>query len=259
MSLHRADSELVALNAHAATSSVPVSADLFKVIQTAQDIAAVTDGSFDITIRPLADLWGFIWKEYRFPSAAELTAALSKVNYRFIELDAATRSVQFSRPGVSIDLGGIAKGFAMDCASEKLRALGITSALLKAGGDVCVIGSPPGQKGWTIQLEDPNKRGRRKEIVLRDGALSTSGDYENFFILQGKRYAHILNPRTGLPVAGTRACTVIAPTCMESDAWATALFVLGPERSFEIFGSSKSFQFTPEEGTIKRSRLFPAF
>lgn len=237
MSIHRADSELSQLNARASFQSVAVSPDLFRVIAKSQEISHETDGAFDVTIRPLADLWGFTWKEYRMPTEGELKAVLPHVDYRLVELDTDRRTVRFKSSGVSIDLGGIAKGFAVDCAIEKLHFLGVTNATVKAGGDLRVIGAPPGKPHWAVQLEDPRKEGRRFTLPLRDAALSTTGNYENFFEVHGKRYGHILNPRTGLPVQGVAACSVIAPTCMESDAWATALFVYGVERNLAELGN----------------------
>ncbi len=231
MSLHRADSELSRLNARAATEPVVVSPDLFRVLTKAQEIAGQTEGSFDVTIRPLADLWGFIWKEYRLPTEAELRAALPRVNYRLVQLDPERRAVHFVAPGVSLDLGGIAKGYAVDCAVEKLRSIDVTNVMVKAGGDPRVIGTPPGKTNWIVQVEDPRKEGRRARVSPRDAALSTSGNYENFFENNGVRYSHVLNPHTGLPVQGIAACTVIATTCMESDAMATACFVYGAEKS----------------------------
>jgi thiamine biosynthesis lipoprotein len=244
MSIHRADSELSQVNARASVEPVVVSADLWRVIAKAQDIAEQTEGSFDITIRPLADLWGFIWQEYRLPTDEQLKAVLPRVNYRLIELDAEKRTVHLLGAGVSLDLGGIAKGYAVDCAIEKLRSIGVTHAMVKAGGDLRVIGVPRGKTNWIVQLEDPGKKGSRIKIPLRDAALSTSGNYENYFELDGARYSHILNPRTGRPVQGIAACTVIAPTCMESDAMATACFVYGVEKSLAKFGAPCPMRFT---------------
>jgi FAD:protein FMN transferase len=236
MSLHRPDSELAKLN----TRQIDVvSEDLYKVLAKAREISELTEGSFDITIRPVADLWGFIWKEYRLPTAEELEIVLPKVDYRLVQLDPARRSVRFLRDGVSIDLGAIAKGYAVDCAIEKLRSMGITNAMVRAGGDLRVMGK------WRVQIEDPEKHGRRTKLRLKDAAISTSGNYENYFVVAGRRYSHILNPRTGMPVEGVAACTVIAPTCMESDALATALFVHGPERTAKRFGDSINVRFSP--------------
>jgi thiamine biosynthesis lipoprotein len=244
MSLHRPDSELSRLNERASLEPVVVSPELFQVIAKAQEIAERTEGSFDITIRPLAELWGFIWKEYRLPTERELRSTLPQVNYRFVQMDPERRAVYFLAPGVSLDLGGIAKGYAVDCAIQKLRNLGITTAMVKAGGDLRVIGAPPGKSAWLVQLEDPRKKRRRPTILLRDAALSTSGNYENGFEINGQRYAHILNPRTGLPVQGMAACSVIAPTCLESDALATGCFVYGVKKSFNQFGHCYPIRFT---------------
>lgn len=264
MSLHRPDSELTRVNATAAQAPVVVSADLFRVVEQALEIARETEGSFDPTIRPLADLWGFIWKEYRLPSGSELAAVLPNVNYRAVELDAARRTIRFTQPGLSLDLGGIAKGCAVDSALDALRARGLTNALVRAGGDLRVMGAPPGRAHWRVQLEDPRKAGRRTTIPLRDAAVSTSGDYENFFTVAGRRYSHILNPRTGWPVEGLAACSVIAPTCVESDAWATACFVYGVEKSLAKFGSRLALRFTlapvnhRDPGPVRSSAHFPA-
>lgn len=235
MSLHRQDSELSKVNARVVKT---VSEDLFRVLAKAQEISQLTEGSFDVTVRPVAEAWGFITRGYRVPSQAELTVALSKTGYRSVQLDPSDRSIKILRDGVSIDLGGIAKGYAVDCAIEKLRSTGITNAMVRAGGDLRVMGE------WSVQIEDPEKRGKRTPIQLTDAAISTSGNYENYFVVDGKRYGHILNPRTGMPVERIGSCSVIAPTCMESDALATALFVYGPERTAKRFGNSINVRFS---------------
>jgi thiamine biosynthesis lipoprotein len=264
MSEHRGDSEITRVNTRAAAEAVTVSSDLMRVLDAAQRIAVETDGAFDVTVRPLTDLWGFIWKEHRLPSADELQRALPLVGHGRLKLDARTSVVRFERVGMSLDLGGIAKGFAVDCAIERLRALGVTNAMVKAGGDLRVTGLPPGSDHWEVQIEDPTKEGRRALIRLRSGALSTSGNYENYFEVNGRRYAHILNPRTGMPVEGVASCTVLAPTCMETDAWATALFVLGPDEALRKFGSRFAMQFVIPHARgagpwiVRSSRAFPA-
>lgn len=236
MSLHRPDSELARVNANAARGPIRVSAELFDVVSTALEIARQTSGAFDPTIAPLTQLWGFLWKDHRLPSPAEIGPILPRVNYTLVEVDPERRTVRFRTNGVLLDLNAIAKGYAVDCAVEKLRSLGITNAMVRAGGDLRAIGNPPDESHWSVQIEDPSKEGDRRTLKLRDTAMSTSGSYENFFVADGRRYSHILNPRTGMPVEGVASCTVIAPTCMQSDAWATALFVLGPEPALRKFG-----------------------
>lgn len=263
LSLHREDSELSSLNALAAEGWREVSPDLFEVLALAQSIAQETKGAFDMTIRPLADLWGFIWKEYRLPAAAELQRVLPRVNWRLVEMNATNRTVRFLAPDISIDLGGIGKGYAVDRAVEVLESHGIGRVLVRAGGDVRVTGPPPGEKHWPIQLEDPAKGGNRTVVALVHRALSTSGNYENYFEVDGRRYSHLLDPRSGMPVSGLAACSVTAPTCAESDAWATACFVLGPKESLARFGRRFGMKFSlppasPDEPwAVERSSRFP--
>ena len=261
LSIHRLDSELAKLNQAAALRPVQASGELFPLLQDAFQLARQTDGSFDPTIRPLADLWGFIKKDgYRLPTNAELRAVLPKVGWQKVTLDPSRRLVRFHAHGISIDPGGFGKGYAVDRAINKLQALGIRNAMVKAGGDLRVIGLPPGADHWIIRIEDPEKRGQRVTVPLRSGALSTSGNYENFFIADGKRYSHLLDPRTGLPVQGVASCTVTASTCLQTDALATAFFVLGEKESLKHFGRDYGMRFVlHSEGTLKTitSPLFP--
>ncbi len=264
MSLHRSDSELSRVNAHAAARPIAVSPELFNVLHHAQRIAHETDGAFSITLAPVVHLWGFTWHNHRLPSPPDLAEVRNRTRFRDLELDPDLRTVRFRHPGMALDLGGIGKGVAVDMAIARLRQLGVSNAMVRAGGDLRVIGSPPGQPFWTVQLEDPAKQGRRVTLPLRDAALSTAGNYENFFEVEGRRYSHILDPRTGWPVQGVTACTVIAPTCTESDAWSTACFVLGPDRSLAQFGGRFLLRFTmdqtpgaPPDRPIRQSSNFP--
>ena len=254
LSIHRPDSELAALNKAAAKNPVIASAELFAALQTAQALSQQTEGAFDPTIRPLADLWGFIKKEgYRLPTTAELDTVLPRVGWQKVRLVAARSTVRFTAPGVSIDPGGFGKGLAVDRAIARLEALGINNAMVKAGGDLRVIGLPPGHDHWLISIEDPKKHGKRTAIHLRGGALSTSGNYENFFMANGQRYSHLLDPRTGLPVQEVASCTVTAPTCIQSDALATACFILGLKKSMALFGNKLGIRFIIE----KKGKLVP--
>ena len=196
LSIHRDDSDLAKANQGKA-----VSAELKPVLKQVLAIARETEGAFDPTIRPLAELWGFIKKEgYRLPTKTELQSVLPKVDYRQIELQG--NMLIRGAPGMSIDSGGFGKGYAVDRAIAVLQRHGIRQAMVKAGGDTRVIGLPPGLDHWAVWIEDPRKQGRRTLIKLRRGALSTSGNYENFFEIDGRRYGHLLDPRTGYPVQG---------------------------------------------------------
>jgi thiamine biosynthesis lipoprotein ApbE len=256
LSIHKTNSETALLNSAAASQPQKISPELHFVLTNALSIARRTDGAFDPTIAPLAQLWGFIWKEYRFPTAEELQRVLPLVDFRKV-LVSTNGTVSFQSPDMSLDFGGIGKGYAVDRAIHVLQEHRITNAMVKAGGDLRVIGAPPGKNGWEVQIEDPARQGKRATILLREGALSTSGNYENFFEIDGKRYSHIIDPRTGLPVQGVVSCTVIAPTCLESDAYATAFFVLGIDRSFRKFGEQFGVRFVDADGQVRLSESFP--
>ena len=260
-SLHRSDSELSRVNATADREAVAVSDELATLARSALEIARETEGAFDPTVGPVVQLWGFLWKEHRFPALHELAAARARVGYRLVELDPPEHTIRFLTNGVVLDLNAIAKGYAVDRAVEKLRSHGISNAMVRAGGDLRVIGTPPGETAWTVQLEDPGRKRLRKSIQLRDQALSTSGSYENFFIREGRRYSHLLDPRTGWPVEGIASCSVIGRTCTESDAWSTALFVLGPDRALKEFGPKMPMLFgiwrADGDVTFRESPSFP--
>jgi thiamine biosynthesis lipoprotein len=255
LSIHRPDSALARAN-----DSGDLSPELAAIIQRALAVAKETDGAFDPTIRPLADLWGFIKKEgYRMPTETELRIVLTKVNFRHIEII----ENQFIKGAhdMTIDSGGFGKGYAVDRAIAALQRHGIQNAMVKAGGDLRVIGLPPGKNHWIIQLEDPQKKGQRTPVKLSHGAMSTSGQYENFMIIEGKRYGHLLDPRTGKPIQGIAACTLTAPTCFESDAYATAAAVMGVKKSKEKLGGRFGMRFVlmDDDGKLRvlRTTRFP--
>jgi len=260
MSVHRPESELSRINRVPKNQWAKVSDDLFLVLTKAMEISKATEGAFDVTIGPLTQLWGFIWKEYRLPSEVELRETLPRVGFQHLELDPATKSIRFKRPGMSIDLGGIAKGYAVDCAMNALTSRGMTNAMVKCGGDLRVSGEARPGQAWEIQIQDSIHSGRRSKLRLMNGALSTAGNYENYFIIDGKRYAHIVDPRHGLPVEGMASCSVIAPTCLESDGWSTALFVYGAEKTLQNFPAMRVlFQRVNIAGKIETmaSETFP--
>jgi thiamine biosynthesis lipoprotein ApbE len=256
LSIHKAESETARLNEAAGKGPVRVSRELREVLETALRIAERTEGAFDPTIGPLAQLWGFIWKEYRLPSETELNRTLPLVGYKQVQLHRAG-AVSFARPEMSLDFGGIGKGYAVDRAIQVLEARGITNAMVKAGGDLRVLGAPPGKDAWEVQIEDAKKQRKRATVRLRDSALSTSGNYENYFEVDGRRYSHIIDPRTGLPIQGIASCTVIAKTCTESDAFATGFFVLGIERSLRDFGEEFGIRFVDSRFRVRESKGWP--
>lgn len=232
---HRPASEVSKINDAAGVQPVAVSATTFEVVERALEIGRLTDGSFDITVAPLLELWGFGTGDARVPTEEELTTALQFIDYTRVRLEREQLQVFLEDDKAKIDLGGIAKGFIVDRAVEILIAAGVTSASFDAGGDIRVIGQKPDGTPWRIGVRHP--RERRKLIArveLRDQAIVTSGDYERFFVSDGNRYHHILNPDTGFPAQGLISVTVVASDAFTADALSTAIFVLGLERGMAL-------------------------
>ncbi len=232
MSTYRDDSEISEVNRHAAERPVAVSRDLFEVVEVALDMALETDGAFDITYDSVGYLYAF--REGRAPSAAEIDARLDAVDYRHVQLDRDRRTIAFASPGVRINLGGIGKGFACDRVADLLRFAGVQHALISAGGDTRLIGDRRGQP-WIVGVRDPDAADNVvTRLALVDEALSTSGDYERYFIEDGVRYHHILDPSTGRSVEGVRSVSVIGPDGTRTDALSTSLFVMGPDSGLAL-------------------------
>jgi thiamine biosynthesis lipoprotein len=244
LSDYKADSELMKLSARAGGEAVPVSVDLFRVLQAAEEIARLSDGAFDISISPVVRLWRKARKTRTLPDAAEIKKALELVDYRKIRLDATGRTVQLLLMGMLLDLGGIAKGYAADAALEVLRRHGLGRALVAAGGDIAVGDSPPDAAGWKIgiaPLRDPQGP-PRYNLLLRNRAVSTAGDANQHVDIGGKRYSHIVDPKTGIGLVGPRSVTVIAPRGTLADGLDTAVCVMGPERGLALLESLKDVE-----------------
>jgi thiamine biosynthesis lipoprotein len=235
LSYFRPTSEITRLNQLAAHCGVEVDADLFDLLSLAMKVCADTGGAYDITSAPLWEAWGFARRAGRLPQEPQLAEALSRVGGHLVELDPGRRTVRFRRAGVQINLGGIGKGRAADVCLERLHELGLTDVLVHGGqSSVRASGSPgsPGGDGWPIGIGDARRPGRRLgEVRLRNGALGTSSLQFQSFRHGGRRYGHILDPRSGWPAAGVLAATVLAPTAALADALSTAFFVMGPEPS----------------------------
>ena len=233
MSHYKADSPLSRLNRDARRGPAPVERELFDFIAEAMRYSRESDGAFDITVGPLMKAWGFFRGDGRVPSPDELAVARRSVGSRHVTLDAATRSIAFDDPGVELDLGGIAKGYAVDRAVAFLRRRGVVAALVSAGGSsVYGLGAPPERDGWTIAIQDPLDASKTAfDVRLHDRALSSAGSSEKFFEADGKAYSHIMDPRTGRPVQGMLSVAVLSAEATAGDALDDALFVLGPTGS----------------------------
>jgi thiamine biosynthesis lipoprotein len=239
MSNYRAESELSALNRDAARQAVTVEPGLFALIEESLQYSRETDGAFDITVGPLMKVWGFLDGKARLPRPAELAGVMKRVGYHHVRLDTGRRQVRFDQDGIELDLGGIAKGYAVDRAIDILRESGVTAALVSSGtSSVYALGAPPEERGWKVVVRDPLEAKKAGDTVwLKDCSLSVSGNYEKFVTIKGRRYAHIMNPRTGRPVEDMLSTTVLATRATQSDALSTAFFVLGVDRTRRYLAS----------------------
>ena len=231
MSHYKAASELSRVNREAARHPVTVDPELFGLIAESMRYSRESDGAFDITVGPLMKAWGFFRGDGHIPADGELTAARRHVGASHVILDAASASIAFDEPGVELDMGGIAKGYAVDRVVRLLRERHVSAALISAGGStVYGLGSPPGRDAWSIDIQDPiDSQKIALSVGLKDRALSVAGSSEKSFEADGVRYSHIMDPRTGRPVQGMLSVAVLAPTGTAGDALDDALFVLGVE------------------------------
>jgi FAD:protein FMN transferase len=229
LSHYRPESEICGLNRHAAFAPVRMELSVFELLMRAAFLSRITGGAFDCTAGPLVKCWGFFRGEGRMPEPEAVAAAREQVGSHLLEFDVETRSVRFLREGLDVHLGAIGKGYAVDRMAEILRGLGVDAALLHGGtSSIYGMGAPPGEDGWEVGITDPRNRKRRLGVVrLCDRALSTSGDYEQYFEVNGRRYSHVLDPRTGEPARGMWSAAVLADSATDTDALSTAAFVLG--------------------------------
>jgi FAD:protein FMN transferase len=251
MSHYKADSPLSRLNREADKEPVAAGAELFAFIAEALRYSRESDGAFDITVGPLMKTWGFFRGEGRFPSDAELGEVKQRIGYRHVVLDPVAKTIRFDRPGMELDLGGIAKGYAVDRVVALLRAHSVPAALVSAGGStVYGLGAPPGQRAWDVGVQDPvDSRKTALTVPLKNRALSVSGSYEKSFEVDGVLYSHIMDPRTARPVQGVLSVAVVTRTGTEGDALDNVLFVQGVDlarASVARVPGAEAFLFLPE-------------
>ena len=255
-------SELMRLCAAAGGPPVAVSRDLYEVLARSRDLHRRSGGAFDVTVAPVVRLWRRARREKTLPDPELLARARALVGSEAIQLDPEARTVRLARPGMKLDVGGIAKGYASGQAIEVLKREGIASALVAGSGDIVVSGPPPGRAGWTIAvapLRPEAEGGPGRSILLKDAAVSTSGDAEQFVEIDGVRYSHVLDPRTGMGLTERRSVTVIAPDGATADGTDTAACVLGPEQGMALIESTPGaaglfVRLTPAGQEIRESR-----
>ncbi len=235
MSSYQADSELSAVNDGASKGPVIVSTELISLIERALEYSDLTSGAFDITYASAGQYYDY--RNNKKPDDAQLKDALLAVDYHHVKPDKSASTIQFMHPGVRIDLGGIAKGYAVDRCIKLLQQAGVTRALITAGGDTRVIGKRRGRP-WHIGIRNPRDEDNIVSMIpLEDSAISTSGDYELFFEEDGVRYHHILNPKTGRSTHEIISSSIIAEFAIDTDALSTSVFILGVEKGMQLIDS----------------------
>lgn len=235
---YKPDSELMKLCGKAGQGPVSVSSELFDVLDLAQNLAHRSDGAFDVTIGPVVRLWRLARRTRELPPELELKDVLAKTGFEKLRFDSEKKTIELAVTGMKLDLGGIAKGYAAEAMLKVVRDAGCPRALVAAGGDIVAGDCPPDSDGWNVDIAPIGDQAAPK-LRLKNMAVSTSGDAEQFVEIGGKRYAHIVDPKTGLGLTDHFSVTVIAPSGTISDAMATAVSVLGPEKGLKLVQSEK--------------------
>jgi thiamine biosynthesis lipoprotein len=232
------ESELSRLS-RSAPQQVPVvvSKDLWSVLKRSQELAQASDGAFDVTVGPYIRLWRRARRAKEMPSPTRLADAAESVGYGAVHLEPQNRAVRLARPNMRLDLGGIAMGYAADEALKVLNQFGINRCMVDASGDIAVGDPPPGEAGWKVGIGAVADGPPRHYIRLRNAAVTSSGDAFQHVEIDGKRYSHIVDPRTGFGLTDRSTVTIIAPDCFTADGLATTVSVLGPEKGIELVES----------------------
>jgi thiamine biosynthesis lipoprotein len=232
LSNYRADSEMTEVNRFAAERPVKVTPEFYRFVAAALEFSRLSEGAFDMTVGPLMKVWGFYKGSGRLPRKAEVASALKNVGWRNVLLNQEDRTIRFHRQGIELDPGGIGKGYAVDRMVEVLKEKGVSSAMISsAGSSIFGLGSPGAStRGWEVKIRDPKDENKTvARLFLKNQSLSTSGNYEKFFLAGGKIYSHIMDPRTGYPAKGVLSTSVVSNSTLESEAWTKPFFVLGRE------------------------------
>jgi thiamine biosynthesis lipoprotein len=250
MSHYKPESQLSQINQRAFREPVVVDQELFDLLKLSLHFSEVTEGAFDITYASVGYLYDY--RKHVKPSEGQIESALPGVNFRNLKLDAKTRSVRFGRDGMRIDLGGIAKGYAVDRGIELLQKRGVQHAVVTAGGDTRIIGDRFGRP-WVVGIRHPDDKSKVvTRIPLVDTAMSTSGDYERYFDEKGVRYHHIIDPKTGHSASKVRSATILGPTAVQTDGLSKTAFILGPDKALEIIERLPDFDaiFVRPDGRV---------
>jgi thiamine biosynthesis lipoprotein len=236
LTVFRDSSEVSRVNRDAGEAPVPVSETLARLLDRCRTLHRETGGAFDPSAAALSQCWGFHRREGRLPSVEEVEAAMAEVGLDKLELEPEARAVRFLRSGLGLNFGAVGKGYALDLVAERMRRRGVPRALLSAGGS-SVLAFGGGDEGYAVDVRSPRASGVLAQMSLRDAALGTSGAGEQFFEAGGKRYGHVLDPRTGWPAEGVLSASAVGPSAADCDALSTAFLVAGPELAESYCGS----------------------
>ena len=258
LSCYKDSSEISAINREAGIHPVKVSYETLAMMQRAKAYCSKYKGIFDVTVGPLSNLWGFSEdKEIVLPEDSTIKRLDKLVDYKDIDINKTDTTVFLRKKGMAIDLGGIAKGYAIDRGSAVLRNMGITNFILNAGGDIYVSGKKDKNTQWKLGIKHPrNTNDIIAEFNLRDYAVATSGDYERFKIINGRRYHHILDPSTGYPGTLSESSTILAPTAEEADATATYVFLIGWQKTLNDKTLNYPLLIVSSDGSIHYNNIF---
>ncbi len=250
MSTYKVSSRITVVNEFAAERPVDAGRELYDLIERSLDVSVLTHGAFDITYESVGQHYDF--RERVRPDAETIERERERIDYRLVELDSGSNSVRFSKPGVRINLGGIAKGYVVERGIDILRRRGVTNAIVTAGGDSRLLGDRRGRP-FMVGIRDPRVEGEVAiSVPLENEAISTSGDYERYFEQDGVRYHHIIQPSTGKPAAGVHSATVIGPDAVMTDALSTSVFVMGVDRGLRLIAGLPDYEsiVIDEDGQI---------
>ncbi|MHC4870455.1 MAG: FAD:protein FMN transferase [Planctomycetota bacterium] len=261
LSIYRKDSEISRINSLPAGKKNHLNKLTYKIILESLRYNLLSDGAFDITVKPLMDLYKFSAKKERMPDKEEISRALKLVGRNSLIIEVENRSLSKKNKGTSLNLGAIAKGYAVDLAMNELIKSGVKNGFVEIGGEIRVIGKNENGNNWKVGIQNPSiKKGQKKllneSLSINSGAIATSGNYRQFFLYNGKHYSHIIDPRTGYPVSNRiSGVTITAPTCLQADALATTVSVLG-EKDYEEFldlftGITAVIQLKKSDGTVE--------
>ena len=254
LSMHIPGSDVDRINQLAGKQIVHISEPTRKVLETAMTVAEKTDGLFDPTIGVLKNLWAFDSESPSVPNKDRIAETLKKVDYHQIKME--DHQVKLMQKGMAIDLGGLAKGYIIDSAVQKLSDAGITAGIVDAGGDLRTWGHKQDGSPWKIGIRHPRSQNMALlGVIYADvSSIATSGDYERFFFENGKRYHHLLNPKTGYPANGCVSVTIMTETAMMADAYATVVFIMGPDQGIDFVEKLNNVEcliIYEDQGTLK--------